>query len=239
MEAPVVHRPDPRGDVWHGDDDETQTIQSPVAHKPDPHDAVPHGAEDETALLPPVRGAEDETALLPPVRGAEDETALLPPVRDAEDETAVLPPVRGAASAARPADQRVTWGMEPQQAEEGRADAEETAVLPKPPVRPENPADRVPTWLFRPEDEGGKDTARPAQGGESERTRELPKIQAEADASSEPDDARSGRRSRRRPEWADDAPTLADELLGGRDRRGGRDARDPREARGDEGRDRS
>ncbi|MET8677289.1 dTMP kinase [Streptomyces sp. NPDC004647] len=150
--------------------------------------------------------------------------------RRGEDETAVLPPVRP----------------------EGTPDAEETAVLPQPPVsgpadetavlppvRPDepgpgqarpprtgasaDPADRVPPWMFR---AGDREPEAPRQG-ETERTREMPQVGGQGAESSQP-------RSRRRPEWAeetplDDLPTLADELLGPRDdddngRGGGRGA---------------
>ncbi|MEV0276716.1 dTMP kinase [Streptomyces sp. NPDC050610] len=98
------------------------------------------------------------------------------------DETAVLPSVRpeeGGASGTSGASDASASGV---------SDSEETAVLPQPPqgamdettvlppVRPErsaDPADRVPPWLFRPEDEG----ARPASPeSENERTRELPQV---------------------------------------------------------------
>ncbi|MER6139582.1 dTMP kinase [Streptomyces sparsogenes] len=131
------------------------------------------------------------------------------------DETAVLPPVR------------------PQDG----PDAEETAVLPKPPVPPAgaadetavlppvrddrpgdqrsaDPADRVPPWLFRPEEPQGG-----AEG--NERTRELPQFgEGGPPRQAEAEPRRS--RQRRRPEWAeetplDDLPTLADELLGPHD----------------------
>lgn len=171
------------------------------------------------------KGAEDETAVLPPVRDAEDETAVLPPVAAAEDETTVLPPV----ITGNPVIQRVTWGVEPPAGAAG-SESEETAVLPKPatpPVpaaRPENPADRVPDWLFRSEDgDGGKAgaEARPGARDGSEPTRELPPV-ADDDGTGRP-----VRKARRRPEWADDeAPTLADDLLGRRKKRAKGDERD-------------
>ncbi|QKW28672.1 dTMP kinase [Streptomyces seoulensis] len=195
------------------------------------------GPADETAVLPPVRddraadapadrsGAEDragasrtenrsgasgtesesestaelpQPAVPPAAAGAADETTVLPPVTGAADETAVLPPVTGA--------------------------ADETAVLP--PVRDEgpvpgrgdDPADRVPPGYFRDERPAA---ARP--DGSDDRTRELPRIGPDG-----PDgparvapDGPARRRSRPRPDWAeetplDDLPTLADELLGPR-----------------------
>ncbi|MEU6084236.1 dTMP kinase [Streptomyces sp. NPDC047108] len=135
-----------------------------------------------------------------------------------DDETAVLRPVRS---------------DEPQGGTgQGKgSDAEETAVLPKPPapgsadetavlppVRPEDaaggqersgdPADRVPPWLFRDED----GAAEPPAPREAERTREMPQV----------DPASGDRPRRRRSEWAeetplDDLPSLADELLGPRE----------------------
>jgi dTMP kinase len=78
---------------------------------------------------------------------------------------------------------------------ERAAGADETAVLPPVPgtARDTDPADRVPPWLFRPEQP------------ENERTREMPPVHPGG---------------RPRPDWAeetplDDLPTLADELLGG------------------------
>ncbi|MEU1374799.1 dTMP kinase [Streptomyces triculaminicus] len=174
------------------------------------------------------KGAEDETAVLPPVRDAEDETAVLPPVAAAEDETTVLPPV----ITGNPVIQRVTWGVEPPAGAAG-SESEETTVLPKPatpPVpaaRPENPADRVPNWLFRPEDGDGGEAgeaggeARPGARDGFEPTRELPPV-ADDDGTDRP-----VRKARRRPEWADDeAPTLADDLLGRRKKRAKGDERD-------------
>lgn len=120
-----------------------------------------------------------ETAVLPPVRPA-DETAVLPPVRPV-DETAVLPPVRPAAPQAQ---------QPPQDGGTGRA---RSATRPTAQRPEEDPADRVPSGIFR---DSGND-----------RTRELPVVDGE------------GRPRRPRPDWAeetplDDLPTLADELLG-------------------------
>ncbi|MCD9145212.1 dTMP kinase [Streptomyces albireticuli] len=164
------------------------------------------GASDLTAA----RGASDseETAVLPqpPARPA----PAAPAASGDAEETAVLPPVRPEGDTAAPA---------------GAAD--ETAVLP--PVRttgpghvdrPEDPTDRVPTWLFRPEDpaaEGSEGSGPAGSSGasDSEVTRELPQLNEGG--------AAPGARPRRRPGWvegasSDDAPTLADELLGPRDR---------------------
>ncbi|MFJ6563852.1 dTMP kinase [Streptomyces sp. NPDC091412] len=119
--------------------------------------------------------------VVPP--GAADETAVLPPVPPGvTDETAVLPAFPPGA-------------------------ADETAVLP--PVRGEDPTDRVPPGFFRDERGERSPAARPDQG--DDRTRELPRVDAEAVA-----------RRRPRPDWAeetplDDLPTLADELLGMRE----------------------
>ncbi|MBT2487824.1 dTMP kinase [Streptomyces sp. ISL-96] len=170
---------------------------APVAAEPEPSDAeltvpTPVVRPDEvtqTVETPRVDMRKDD----PPARAA-DETAVLRPVRDvrdagpAADETAVLPPVRDV----RP--------------------AEETAVLPQ--VRDE-PSDRVPPGFFR--DEASEDR----RGGEdsNERTRELPWFDPEAAHSTAGQNARA---ARRRSDWAeetplDDLPSLADELLGGRD----------------------
>jgi dTMP kinase len=153
-------------------------------------------------------GPVDETAVLPPVTpdGPDAETTTqLPrptgPEAPADDETTVLPAVTPGA-------------------------ADETAVLP--PVRDDgdagddrggDPAGRVPPGYFRDERDGreeGEERGEPRPDGREDRTRELPQIPAE-DAP-----PRRGRRTRRRPDWAeetplDDLPTLADELLGPRD----------------------
>ncbi|MTE20220.1 dTMP kinase [Streptomyces sp. TRM43335] len=122
---------------------------------------------------------EEETRVLPQVSPDAEDTVTLPQAGrsappsevSAEDETTVLPQVRPG----EPAPGRGGAGVEP--------------------------ADRVPSWVFRPEESR---TAAPPAG--EERTRELPQV-----------DERG--RPRRRPEWAeetplDDLPTLADELLG-------------------------
>ncbi|RSO22527.1 dTMP kinase [Streptomyces sp. WAC 06725] len=127
-----------------------------------------------------------------------EETAVLPQHRDvpgASDETAVLPPVRPEA--------RDSW----QEREQAR--------------RGDDPADRVPEWMFRKEEGGRTDrrdrTDARGDSGTSgvERTRELPQIDPATGEPVEP-------APRRRPAWAeetplDDLPTLADELLGPRE----------------------
>ncbi|MEV5241438.1 dTMP kinase [Streptomyces cinnamoneus] len=165
--------------------DDAPTVETPAPRRPEEG-----GGADETQTLqsPVVHRPDPREAVR-----TEDETAVLPPV-----------PVLGGPA------HRVTWGVEPKAAD-GAADQDETAVLPKTPARPEpsarpeNPADRVPDWLFR------RDDAAPAET-EPERTRELPPV-----TDDEPYGQGPARR-RRRPEWAeDDAPTLADDLLGRRD----------------------
>lgn len=235
VRRPVVGRPDPRTA------DLTPTVERP---RVDPRaSATRPAAEEETAVLPPVR----DTA--PPQRvtwGAEPEkTADAAPSGPSEDapagasdseKTAVLPqPPAGPAPAAPAASDAEETAVLPPVPSDGASGApagagDETAVLP--PVRttgpghvdrPEDPTDRVPTWLFRPEDPT-------AEGPDGEITRELPQVD---------DQAAAGTKPRRRPGWvegasSDDAPTLADELLGPRDRREGGEGR-PR--RGDKRRD--
>ncbi|WP_413101992.1 dTMP kinase [Streptomyces sp. Inha503] len=202
----------------------------------DPH---PHPDSTETVQTPrfdPQAGYGGESGRPGTGSAAADETTVLPPVPPAPpvpphsapdaDETAVLPPVR------------------PQDGPERRGgpDAEETAVLPQPPAEPPtnaadetavlppvrdersaDPADRVPPWLFRP-DEGQGQGHDQEHGQGNERTREMPQYgqdQGQARGEAEPP------RRRRRPEWAeetplDDLPSLADELLGPRDDEDGR-----------------
>ncbi|MFB7291095.1 dTMP kinase [Actinacidiphila glaucinigra] len=136
-----------------------------------------------------------ETAVLRAVP-VDDETAVLPSVKPAfPDFTKPAETPRPAAPAA-PADVEETAVL-PSVAP-GAAD--ETAVLPAVPAE-----DRVPPGIFRPE--GPKAAPRDP---ENERTREMPSVSEE------------GRRPRPRPSWAeetplDDLPSLADELLGGRE----------------------
>lgn len=209
-----------------GDADEAPTVPRPALRKPEA-DAGDGGARsdsgDRGSVRPPVVGTAAFRKDAKHARDAKDardakgtgDTGDAPtvetprPSAGSEDRTAVLPPV----VAPMPPTPRVTWGVEPQDAPRGQgSESEETAVLPKPPARParqerpENPVDRVPDWLFR------KDDAAP----EVERTRELPQVDAEAEGADAPGHPLRKAR-RRRPEWADDAPTLADDLLGKRD----------------------
>ncbi|MET7365338.1 dTMP kinase [Streptomyces sp. NPDC005566] len=106
-------------------------------------------------------------------------------------------------------------------------DADETAVLP--PVRDEDPADRVPPGVFR-------DERRAAPGeNENERTRELPQVSDDPQAGRAAQ-GRTGAKKRPRSDWAeetplDDLPSLADELLGGQDDDPGTSGRDGRRPR--------
>ncbi|MEU8549741.1 dTMP kinase [Streptomyces roseoverticillatus] len=251
-EAPTVERPSLRKEqqetareerrtaVPAGSSEETQTVQTPSVHRPDPRNVdVTTGISPDTT--PTVERPRVDAR-------ASDETEVLPPVWP------VSPPPA--------APQRVTWGVEPSSSQEPSQqepsrESEETAVLPQPPVadadtavtevlppvppvqqeeRSEAPADRVPDWLFRPEERtdaaGGS-----GAGADAERTREMPRV-ADEDAQ---DGAAKGRR---RPGWAeeasgpddseDDRPTLADELLGPRrgGRKGGRGGDDRDRGRG-------
>ncbi|GHB10569.1 dTMP kinase [Streptomyces chryseus] len=170
------------------------TVPTPVVRPDEVTQAVEKPRVDMRKEEPaaPARTAED-TAVLRPVRDVTpaEETAVLPPVRDAApaEETTVLPQVRDTAP------------------------ADETAVLPS--VRDE-PSDRVPPGFFRDERAAAAD----AEGdGGNERTRELPWLDPEA---AHPTTGQNTRAARRRSDWAeetplDDLPSLADELLGGRD----------------------
>jgi dTMP kinase len=99
---------------------------------------------------------------------------------------------------------------------------ERTAVLPMPkswqvarPRNEESVQDRVPEWLFRPQDET-VESARP----EVDRTRELPVVPPPPAAGGDPEE--TGVLPRGRYDWAeetplDNLPSLTDELLGSRD----------------------
>ncbi|WP_425832242.1 dTMP kinase [Streptomyces fractus] len=158
---------------------------------------LPSEAPDDAPADAPVDN--ETTVPTPIVRPDAEETTVLPQVRDA-DETTVLPQVSDAADAEE------TTQL-PQPPAPGAAD--ETAVLPQ----VSGPADRVPSGYFRDERPAGS-----GPDGPNERTAELPQVDE------------NGRPRRPRPDWAeetplDDLPSLADELLGGRedeDDRGGR-----------------
>ncbi|WP_171166559.1 dTMP kinase [Streptomyces sp. I05A-00742] len=225
--------------------------------------AVPGAARDGAA------GAEDETALLPPVRpddsgsagagGAEDETTVLPPVPTVPSAQRVTWGVRSQADDAgrskgegKAGDSGGPGKAGAKAGGPGKAAGKPSAKRPGGSERPvgsertEDPVDRVPDWLFRPEEpgDGAKDSAgapvadspaagapaagapaagAPADDADSMRTREMPRPGADADWSSEADDDR-GRKARRRPEWAaesrgddaSEAPTLADDIFGRR-----------------------
>ncbi|MFI0738271.1 dTMP kinase [Streptomyces sp. NPDC021100] len=244
---PPVRSDEPGSAGGRGGEDETTVLppvrsgESASAGKAGaPEAAEGRGAEDETAVLPttgPVRsgkapvGAEDETAYLPPVRSDEPGSAG---GRGAEDETTVLPPV----PTLPPPVQRVTWGLRSgKDGAEGAGGTEGAggakAAGPADAGRAEDPVERVPDWLFRPEESagagrpGGAEGERaPADDADSMRTREMPRPGAGADAA---DAADRARKARRRPEWAEggregddaEAPTLADDLFGRQDRRTG------------------
>ncbi|MFE5489213.1 dTMP kinase [Streptomyces virginiae] len=163
-----------------------------MTKEPHPDDAV----TIETPAVKRVVRPDDVTQTVPvpkvdPQAAAPDaaETAVLPPVRPV-DETAVLPPVR-------PDEQR---GSDPRGGSgsgsaggSGSGGRAHSATRPTARRPEEDPADRVPSGIFR--------------DASNDRTRELPVV----------DD--DGRPRRPRPDWAeetplDDLPTLADELLG-------------------------
>ncbi|MER5780591.1 dTMP kinase [Streptomyces mobaraensis] len=244
VQSPLVHRKDPHeadraagGEAVSGESGaEDETAVLPTTGPAGSGKAGAAGgkgasggaaAEDETAVLPttgPARsgkapvGAEDETAYLPPVRSDGPAPAGAPEA--AEDETTVLPPV----PTLPPPVQRVTWGLR-----SGKNDADGAeAAVPTDAGRAEDPVERVPDWLFRPEESSAADRPGGAQGertpaddADGMRTREMPRPGAEADAAGA---AERARKARRRPEWAEggregddaEAPTLADDLFGRR-----------------------
>jgi dTMP kinase len=133
----------------------------------------------------------------PTAGGPDAETTTVMSAAPAEggtdaDATTVLPAVTPPASSSE-----TTTVMAPIVDEPAGSSDETTELAPPVPgtARSEDPTDRVPPWLFRPEQPTG-----------DERTREIPAAQSR----------------RPRPQWAeetplDDLPSLADELLGPRD----------------------
>ncbi|WP_405508504.1 dTMP kinase [Streptomyces cyaneofuscatus] len=154
--------------------------------------------ENELTVPTPIVNPNEITQQVPAARPEEDKPS-------GDDDTTMLP---------RITDERSGSGARGgSDARDARA-ADETAVLP--PVRDDQPSDRVPKGYFR--DEG---PASPPAESENERTRELPQVEDPRAAGQAGDESRA-RRKRPRPDWAeetplDDLPTLADELLGGQD----------------------
>ncbi|MCF3100451.1 dTMP kinase [Streptomyces roseoverticillatus] len=224
-----------------GSSDETQTVQTPSVHRPDPRnmDLTTGISPDTTPTVERPRAdarASDETEVLPPVWPVSPPPAapqrvtwgVEPSSEDSSEEP----------SSPEPSSPETSQMPSQEPSQKPSRESEETAVLPQPPVadadtavteilppvppvrqeeRSEDPADRVPDWMFRPEERTDA-----AAGADAERTREMPRVTDE--------DAQGAAKGRRRPGWAeeasgpdaseDDRPTLADELLG--PRRGGR-----------------
>ncbi|MFD8466670.1 dTMP kinase [Streptomyces cyaneofuscatus] len=154
--------------------------------------------ENELTVPTPIVNPNEITQQVPAARPEEDKPS-------GDDETTMLPRITDERSGRD--------GSGGRDARDARA-ADETAVLP--PVRDDQPSDRVPKGYFR--DEGPASS--PAES-ENERTRELPQVEDPRAAGQAGDESRA-RRKRPRPDWAeetplDDLPTLADELLGGQD----------------------
>ncbi|MFD6801958.1 dTMP kinase [Streptomyces cyaneofuscatus] len=172
--------------------------------------------ENELTVPTPIVNPNEITQQVPAARPEEDkpsgddETTMLPRITDERS-------VRGGSGSSGGRDGRdareARDTRDTRDTRDARA-ADETAVLP--PVRADQPSDRVPKGYFR--DEG---PASPPAESENERTRELPQVEDPRAAGQAGDESRA-RRKRPRPDWAeetplDDLPTLADELLGGQD----------------------
>ncbi|MFF3994586.1 dTMP kinase [Streptomyces cyaneofuscatus] len=166
--------------------------------------------ENELTVPTPIVNPNEITQQVPAARPEEDKPS-------GDDETTMLPRItdersgRDGSGGRDIRDARDT--SDTRDTRDARA-ADETAVLP--PVRDDQPSDRVPKGYFR--DEG---PASPPAESENERTRELPQVEDPRAAGQAGDESRA-RRKRPRPDWAeetplDDLPTLADELLGGQD----------------------
>lgn len=181
------------------DSREEASSRSEGAERPD----GPTVPENELTVPTPIVNPNEITQPVPTARPEDGTPSGRPSSPSGEDETAMLP---------RITDERS--GRDARGAQ-GPRDADETAVLP--PVRGDQPSDRVPKGYFR--DEGPASS--PAES-ENERTRELPQIEDPQAAGPAGDTARGRRTKRPRSDWAeetplDDLPTLADELLGGHD----------------------
>ncbi|MFE1543659.1 dTMP kinase [Streptomyces microflavus] len=184
------------------DSREEASSRSEGAERPD----GPTVPENELTVPTPIVNPNEITQPVPTARPEDGTPSGRPSSPSGEDETAMLPRITDERSGR---DARGAGGAQ------GARDADETAVLP--PVRGDQPSDRVPKGYFR--DEGPASS--PAES-ENERTRELPQIEDPQAAGPAGDTARGRRTKRPRSDWAeetplDDLPTLADELLGGHD----------------------
>lgn len=191
-----------RGSGDSRDSREEASSRSEGAERPD----GPTVPENELTVPTPIVNPNEITQPVPTARPEDGTPSGRPSSPSGEDETAMLPRITDERSGR---DARGTGGAQ------GARDADETAVLP--PVRGDQPSDRVPKGYFR--DEGPASS--PAES-ENERTRELPQIEDPQAAGPAGDTARGRRTKRPRSDWAeetplDDLPTLADELLGGHD----------------------
>ncbi|MFJ9529664.1 dTMP kinase [Streptomyces cyaneofuscatus] len=163
--------------------------------------------ENELTVPTPIVNPNEITQQVPAARPEEDKPS-------GDDETTMLPRITDERSGRDGSGGRdIRDASDTRDTRDARA-ADETAVLP--PVRDDQPSDRVPKGYFR--DEG---PASPPGESENERTRELPQVEDPRAAGQAGDESRA-RRKRPRPDWAeetplDDLPTLADELLGGQD----------------------
>ncbi|WP_237326589.1 dTMP kinase [Streptomyces sp. CBMAI 2042] len=172
--------------------------------------------ENELTVPTPIVNPNEITQQVPAARPEEDKPS-------GDDETTMLPRITDERSGRDGSGGRETRDARDARDARGTSDtrdtrdaraADETAVLP--PVRDDQPSDRVPKGYFR--DEG---PVSPPAESENERTRELPQVEDPRAAGQAGDESRA-RRKRPRPDWAeetplDDLPTLADELLGGQD----------------------
>jgi dTMP kinase len=178
-------------------------------------------AEDDQPEPEPEPEPEAEAEPEPEAERSGDETAVMPAVRPAsarpavaEEETRVLPAVT-AKPPVPPA-----WQPKPpppvEQPPQGR------------PTYSERVQDKVPSWLFRPEDEAAQGP-QDARGGPRRTPRSAPEDRTHEVPALRPDGTPAGQ-PRGRFDWAeetplDDVPTLTDKLFGHRrDGKPGKDA---------------
>ncbi|NYE41541.1 dTMP kinase [Streptomyces fulvorobeus] len=174
----------------------------------------PSGPDNELTVPTPVIGANDVTQTVP--------SPLVPPAGRPHSDRAPRTDPRTGRPAGDDADTAMLPRVDDQAGRRPARDSDDTAVLR--PLRDQTPADRVPQGIFRDER-----PAAPAPESDNERTRELPQISDDPQATQEAYD-RQAHQKRPRPDWAeetplDDLPSLADELLGDHDEDPGRSGR--------------
>ena len=219
VEAPTVETPLPRPGAALPPEAPTEVIPAVSPNEPAPTEVA------ETAVMPAVPPAAAPEPKSPPRTGRSRRQPQPPePPQSLPPGPGTRPGPSGAGSGS--GSDVASGSVSGAGPAEAVSPNERTAVLPQLPkswrvARPrseESVQDKVPEWLFRPQEET-VEAGRPAV----ERTREMPVVAPEPAApAADPDAEATGILPRARYDWAeetplDNLPSLTDELLGSRD----------------------